>query len=362
MEKLKIGVIGCGGIANAKHLPSLSKLPELCEIVAFCDLIPQRAQEAAEKYGAPDARTYTDYRELLADPKIDVVHVLTPNVAHCQITIDAFEAGKHVMCEKPMAPTAADAQRMIDAARRAGKKFTIGYQNRFREDAQTLYKACRQGALGRVYFAKAHATRRKAVPTWGVFTNKELQGGGCLIDIGTHALDLTLWCMDNYEPESVSGSVYYELGKNPEGNKFGDWDPETFDVEDSAFGYIKMKDGATIFLESSWALNTTDFKEAACTLCGTQGGAELLVDGAQRTVKFNTAKYGQLMDEEIAPKGLVSYYSGESKEPGYLEARQWLQSILNDTEPLVRPEQALAVTRILEAIYRSFEEKREVQF
>lgn len=362
MEKLKIGVIGCGGIANAKHLPSLSKLPELCEIVAFCDLIPQRAQEAAEKYGAPDAKTYTDYRELLADPKIDVVHVLTPNVAHCQITIDAFEAGKHVMCEKPMAPTAADAQRMIDAARRAGKKFTIGYQNRFREDAQTLYKACRQGALGHVYFAKAHATRRKAVPTWGVFTNKELQGGGCLIDIGTHALDLTLWCMDNYEPESVSGSVYYELGKNPEGNKFGDWDPETFDVEDSAFGYIKMKDGATIFLESSWALNTTDFKEAACTLCGTQGGAELLVDGAQRTVKFNTAKYGQLMDEEIAPKGLVSYYSGESKEPGYLEARQWLQSILNDTEPLVRPEQALAVTRILEAIYRSFEEKREVRF
>ncbi len=362
MEKLKIGVIGCGGIANAKHLPSLSKLPELCEIVAFCDLIPQRAQEAAEKYGAPDAKTYTDYRELLADPKIDVVHVLTPNAAHCQITIDAFEAGKHVMCEKPMAPTAADAQRMIDAARRAGKKFTIGYQNRFREDAQTLYKACRQGALGHVYFAKAHATRRKAVPTWGVFTNKELQGGGCLIDIGTHALDLTLWCMDNYEPESVSGSVYYELGKNPEGNKFGDWDPETFDVEDSAFGYIKMKDGATIFLESSWALNTTDFKEAACTLCGTQGGAELLVDGAQRTVKFNTAKYGQLMDEEIAPKGLVSYYSGESKEPGYLEARQWLQSILNDTEPLVRPEQALAVTRILEAIYRSFEEKREVRF
>ena len=362
MEKLKIGIIGCGGIANAKHLPSLSKLPELCEIVAFCDLIPQRAQEAAEKYGAPDAKTYTDYRELLADPKIDVVHVLTPNAAHCQITIDAFEAGKHVMCEKPMAPTAADAQRMIDAACRAGKKFTIGYQNRFREDAQTLYKACRQGALGHVYFAKAHATRRKAVPTWGVFTNKELQGGGCLIDIGTHALDLTLWCMDNYEPESVSGSVYYELGKNPEGNKFGDWDPETFDVEDSAFGYIKMKDGATIFLESSWALNTTDFKEAACTLCGTQGGAELLVDGAQRTVKFNTAKYGQLMDEEIAPKGLVSYYSGESKEPGYLEARQWLQSILNDTEPLVRPEQALAVTRILEAIYRSFEEKREVRF
>lgn len=362
MEKLKIGIIGCGGIANAKHLPSLSKLPELCEITAFCDLIPQRAQEAAEKYGAPGAKTYADYRELLADGAIDVVHVLTPNVAHAGITIDAFAAGKHVMCEKPMAPTAADAQRMIDAARRAGKKFTIGYQNRFREDAQTLYRACRQGALGHVYFAKAHATRRKAVPTWGVFTNKELQGGGCLIDIGTHALDLTLWCMDNYEPESVSGSVYYELGKNPEGNKFGEWAPETFDVEDSAFGYIKMKDGATIFLESSWALNTTDFKEAACTLCGTQGGAELLVDGASRTVKFNTAKYGQLMDEEIAPKGLVSYYSGESKEPGYLEARQWLTSILEDREPLVRPEQALAVTRILEAIYRSFEEKREVRF
>lgn len=362
MSKLKIGIIGCGGIANAKHLPALSKLPELCELVAFCDLIPERAEEAAQKYGTHEARVFTDYHELLKLEEIDVVHVLTPNVAHCQITIDAFAAGKHVMCEKPMAPTATDAQRMIDAANKAGKKFTIGYQNRFREDVQTLHKACEKGDLGNIYFAKAHATRRKAVPTWGVFTNKELQGGGCLIDIGTHALDLALWCMDNYEPESVTGSVYYELGSNPEGNKFGPWDPETFDVEDSAFGYIKMKNGATIFLESSWALNTTDFKEAACTLCGTKAGAELLVQDSGRSVKFNSAKYGQLMDEVVAPKGTVSYYDGAKHDAGYLEARQWLEAIINDTEPLCKPEQALVVTRILEAVYKSFETKREVRF
>jgi len=362
MAKIRIGIIGCGGIANNKHLPSLSKLTDMCEIIAFCDIIPERAKEAAEKYGTPDAKVYTDYRELLKNGDVEVVHVLTPNVSHSEITIAAFEAGKHVMCEKPMAHTSADAERMIEAAKKAGKKFTIGYQSRFRDDAITLRAAVDEGALGKIYFAKAHATRRKAVPTWGVFTNKALQGGGCLIDIGTHALDLTLWLMDNYEPESVSGSVYYELGKNPMGNMFGPWDPETFDVEDSAFGYIKMKNGATIFLESSWALNTTDYKEACCSLCGTEGGAEMTIDGSKRSVKLNSAKYGQLMEEVVSGSGEVAYFSGESNSPSYREARQWLEAIRDDREPLVKPEQALVVTRILEAIYRSHELKREIKF
>lgn len=136
MAKLRIAIIGCGGIANGKHMPSLKANADRAEMVAFCDLIPERAEKAAKEYGIADAKCFTDYKEMLADEslKIDVVHVCTPNVSHCPITVAAFEAGKHVMCEKPMAQNTADAQKMLDAWKASGKKFTIGYQNRFRSD------------------------------------------------------------------------------------------------------------------------------------------------------------------------------------------------------------------------------------
>src|SRR5581483_4974946 len=236
-KTVRIGIVGCGGIANGKHMPSLSKLDNV-ELVAFCDIIPERAQKAAKEYGKENAKVYTDYRKLLEDKTIDVVHVCTPNISHAEITIAALEAGKHVMCEKPMAKTAADARRMVEAAKKSGKKLTIGYQSRHRSDSQYLHQAIRRGDLGEIYYGKAHAVRRRAVPTWGVFMDKELQGGGPLIDIGTHALDITLWMMNNYEPASVSGTAFYKLGTMPEavdGNMWGPWDYTQYEVEDSAF-------------------------------------------------------------------------------------------------------------------------------
>ena len=189
---------------------------------------------------------------------------------------------------------------MIDAWKKSGKKFTIGYQNRLRDDTQTLHASCEAGELGEIYFAKAHALRRRAVPTWGVFPNKALQGGGPLIDIGTHALDITLWMMNNYEPESVSGQVFYKLGRQedgPEGNVFGPWDPKTFEVEDSAFGLVKMKNGATIYLEASWALNVLKSMEASTTLCGTKAGAEIHHGGSypQDELIYNTVEHLQVL-------------------------------------------------------------------
>ena len=367
MSKLKIGIIGCGGIANNKHMPALKQLSDKCEMAAFCDIIPERAEKAAKEYGTPDAKVCTDYNELLADKSIDVVHVLTPNVAHCPITVAAFEAGKHVMCEKPMAHNSADAQKMIDAWKKSGKKFTIGYQNRFRPEIQMLHKCCEQDELGEIYFAKAHAIRRRAVPTWGVFPNKALQGGGPLIDIGTHALDLTLWCMNNYKPVSVTGSVFYKLGhlaQAAEGNMFGPWDPETYEVEDSAFGMIKFENGAAIQLEAAWAINMRESREASTTLCGTKAGAEVYSGMSHATDKLiiNRGHNGLLTDEEICEAGNVAYFEGGlGGEPGYLEAKQWLEAIINDTEPLVKPEEAYTVTRILEAIYQSDKEGKEIR-
>jgi predicted dehydrogenase len=345
----RIAIVGCGGIANGKHMPSLKKLTNV-EMVAFCDLVVERAEEAAKKYGAEGAKVYTDYQELLRDETIDIVHVCTPNDSHASIAIDAMEAGKHVMCEKPMAKTAADAKRMVEAAKRTGKKLTIGYNNRFRTDSQHLKKVCESGELGEIYFAKAHAIRRRAVPTWGVFLDEEKQGGGPLIDIGTHALDLTLWMMNNYKPKVVLGTSYHKLSQRENAaNAWGPWDPKKFTVEDSAFGMIVMENGATISLESSWALNTLDIDEAKCTLCGTEGGADM-----KGGLRINGEKHSRLYTTEVdLNAGGVAFYEGATEQGPDLEMRMWIKAIDEDTDPVVTPEQAYVVSQLLEAIYES---------
>lgn len=355
---LRIGIIGCGGIANGKHMPALKKQKDV-QMVAFCDIIEERAVKAAKDYGTPDAKTYTDYKKLLEDKTIDVVHVCTPNKEHSFITIDALEAGKHVMCEKPMAKTYAEAKAMLDAAKRTGKKLTIGYQNRHTPQALYVKQACEEGVLGDIYYANAIALRRRAVPTWGVFLNEDEQGGGPLIDIGTHALDLTLWCMNNYKPKMVVGTKYRKLADQTQtANAWGDWDPKEFTVEDSAFGFVVMENGATIILQSSWALNILDANEAAFRLCGTKAGADT-VDGA----RINGVKYGrQYVEKPALNAGGVAFYDGTSASPSDLDMAQWINAIRTDSDPCVLPEQALCVTRILEAIYTSSETGKPVYF
>ncbi|NQX57888.1 Gfo/Idh/MocA family protein [Paenibacillus qinlingensis] len=357
-KTLKGAIIGCGGIAFEKYFPALSKLKEL-ELVAFCDIIIEKAEKAAAAYGSTDAKAFYDYKEVLANVAIDVIYVCTPNDSHAEISIAAMESGKHVMCEKPMAKTAAEAQAMVDAAKRTGKKLSIGYQNNFRPDSRYLQQICDNGELGDIYFAKAHAIRRRAVPTWGVFLDQEKQGGGPLIDIGSHALDLTLRMMNNYAPKCVLGKAYHELSrKENAANLWGPWDPEKFTVEDSAFGLITMQNGATVILESSWALNSLDTLEAKTTLCGTEGGADMR-DG----LRINSEKLGRMTTTIIdLSAGGVAFFEGQTESPSDLEARLWLECILHDTEPLVKPEQALVVTQILEAIYESSRTGKAIYF
>ncbi|MCL2881066.1 MAG: Gfo/Idh/MocA family oxidoreductase, partial [Treponema sp.] len=268
-KKLRYGIAGCGGIAGGKYLPVIRKIDNV-EICAFCDVIPALAEKANAEYGGGKGKVFTDYRELVKED-LDAVMVLTPNSTHCEITVAALEAGKHVMCEKPMAINYKEAKAMIAARDKSGKLLTVGYQNRYRPDSLYLKAECDSGALGDIYFARATAIRRRAVPTWGVFLNEKMQGGGPLIDIGTHALDLTLFMMNNYEPLYAVGTAYHKFNKEKNtGNAWGDWDTDKFTVEDSAFGFIVMKNNATIILQSSWALNTTEENEAVTTLCGTK--------------------------------------------------------------------------------------------
>ena len=357
-KRLRVGIIGCGGIANGKHMPSIKAL-DRSDMVAFCDLIEERAIKAAKEYGTPDAKVYTDYKEMLKDESIDVIHVCTPNRMHAECSIAALKAGKHVMCEKPMAKTAADARAMVQAAKESGKKLTIGYQHRHKPAARYLKSVIERGDLGEIYYAHAYAVRRRGTPNWGVFLNMFEQGGGPLIDIGTHSLDLTLYLMNNYEPKMVVGTTYKKVENPEEGNPWGGWPEGANTMEDAAFGFIVMKNGATIYLDATWALNTIEpVPEGSTQLCGSKAGAQI-----KGGVSINKAEFGRLV--EIRPDmaaGGVAFYDGVKETPAITEQRRWLDAIENDTDPVVLPEQACVVSEILEAIYTSAKTGKPVYF
>lgn len=359
MREVRVGIIGCGGIANGKHMPSLKKL-SCVKMVAFCDIVEEKAKAAAEKYGTPDAKVYTDYKELLLDKSIEVVHVLTPNKEHSFISIDAMRAGKHVMCEKPMAKTAKEAHEMVKVAKETGKKLSIGYQSRQKQGAIFAKKYIDDGALGEIYYANTYAIRRRGTPNWGVFLNEEEQGGGPIIDIATHSLDLTLYLMNNYEPEVVIGKTHKKLEHPEDGNAWGDKGVSTTPLEESACAFIRMKNGATIMLETSWALNTDTTPDAgSCRLCGSKAGLSIMGD----ELKINKVEYGKFVDTKVnTAAGGVDFFDGESSTPSELEAYNWIKCIVEDTDPVVLPEQAAVVSEILEAIYTSSKTGKAVYF
>jgi len=355
-KNLKVGIVGCGGIANGKHMPSITAVGGV-DIVAFCDIVIERAEKAKEEYGTADAKVFENYLDLVK-LDLDAVYVLTPNSMHAPIAIAALNAGKNVMCEKPMAKTYAEALDMCAAAKKSGKSLTIGYQTRYQADSQYLKQLIREGELGDIYYAKAPAIRRRGVPTWGVFMDEEKQGGGPLIDIGTHALDLTLWMMDNYEPVQVMGSVYRKLADTENAaNAWGPWDPKKFTVEDSAFGFIKFKNGATVVLEAAWALNWADPIEAKTVLCGTKAGADMIND-----LRINGERNSRLYTTfPEFNSGGAAFYSGRSTKPEVVEAATFINHIKEGTPLTVLPEQAAVVTRVLEAIYASARENRMIE-
>ena len=350
VDKLKVGIIGCGGIANGKHMPAISKIEDF-EMTAFCDIIPERAEKAAKEYGTPDAKVYTDYQELLKDPSIDNVRVLAQNRWHAPMTVDALHAGKHVLCEKPMATSYAEAQAMLQAAKDSGKVLTIGYNHKFDPDVVYAKQEAMKGTLGDMYFAKANVSRRWGVPTWGVFPHKFEQGGGSLIDVGTHCLDAVLYIMDNYEPKMCLGTTYDKLkDTGAYANPFGHWDPENYDVEESAFAFVIMKNGATIILETSWALNTTDVAGVRYMICGDKAG----VDNYGGTFKMNfVCNDKQVISTPDLSAGGVAFFDGAAYSPTVEEQKAFLAAIRGEKPPVTLPEKAAVVTRILEGIYIS---------
>jgi predicted dehydrogenase len=352
-KPIGIAMIGSGGIAQAVHLPAYKKLQDegKAKIIAVCDANEETAKAAAAKFEVP--HTFTDYKKMLEMDEVDAVDVCTPNFLHKQPVIDSFAAGKHVIVEKPIAMNAVEGAEMVAAGHKAGKKLQVALNIRFGSGPQAVKRFIDDGKMGEIYYARAHALRRRGIPGWGVFTQKDKQGGGPLIDIGVHILDLTLWLLGYPEPVSVSGQTYTKFGKR-EGviGLMGQWDPKIYTVEDFAAGYVRFKNGATLTLESSFCANI-EHDEFNTHVFGTEGGA-FLDSFDPKNIRLFREESGTLTD--TTPVFLPSVGTHEA------EIRAFVQAIIDDKPVEVPGEQGLMVSRILDAIYESSETGREVVF
>lgn len=346
-----IGLIGTGGVARKQHLPAWQKLQAegKARLVAVCDVDEEKARAAAAEYGV--AHVFTDYRQMLEMSEIGAVDVCTPNFQHKDPVLAAFGAGKHVLCEKPLAINAREGAEMVAAGHRAGKKFQVALNIRFGSAPQAVKRFIDDGKLGEIYYARAHALRRRGVPGWGVFTQKVKQGGGPLIDIGAHILDVTLWLMGYPKPVSVTGQTYTKFGTRADviGLR-GQWDPDNYTVEDFGIGFVRFENAATLTLEASFLANL-EHDAMNTHLFGTEGGAFLDPFHGDKT-RIYREESGTLTD--TTPVFLPAIGSHEA------EIRAFVQAIVDDTLVEVPGEQGLIVTRILDAVYESSELGREV--
>ena len=345
-DKLRVGIIGVG-IGQA-HIKGYRKVPNV-DIVALCDVNEERAQGVAREFRLDEAKIYTDYRAMLDDANLDAVSVGLPNFLHRSVTIDCLNAGVHVICEKPLAMNAKEAQKIVEAAAINKRKCMVGQVSRFRQDSQFLKQLISSGELGRPYYSHAGCLRKRGIPGYGGwFTTKEQSGGGPLIDIGVHLLDMAWWLCGCPNPVAATGVTYAEFG--PRGKGLGNWSadktPEgTFNVEDLAVALIRFENGLTINLEVSWAIHN-DKTRQWCQIFGTEGGCDWGED---------TAIYRELQGASV--NGKIDIGAGD---PWQGEMQHFVDCILQNRTPDPDAVQGVTMMKMLDAIYKSAENGREV--
>lgn len=351
MSKINIGLIGAGGITRTAHFQALSKLTDEIRVTAVADVAYEAAKKLAEEWQAEHA--FQDYRDLLQLKEVDAVLITVPNFLHAQVAIEAMKAGKHVLCEKPMAVNASEAERMVWAQKETGKTLMLALNNRFRRDVQYLKAYAEAGEFGEIYHAKCGWMRRAGIPGWGGwFTTMAQSGGGPLIDIGVHMLDLVLYTMGNPQPVSVVGSTYTKFGNSGQASSrvWGIANPQgIFDVEDLATAFIRLGNGATLTLDVSWAANI-EKEKVFLNLIGTKGGASL---ENEKGVSIYTEKFAIL--EDMHPQ--VRFDDEEARIEMW---RHFLHCVRTGEQPITTPEQGMMINKILDAIYESSQKGREV--
>jgi predicted dehydrogenase len=340
-KQVRVGVIGVGAIGPF-HIRSYRACKNAA-VTAVCDVHRGRARAAAAEFDIPDV--FTDHRKMLAAEVVDAVSVCTPNNTHMKITLDALGAGKHVLCEKPLAMNGTQGRRMVAAGKRARRVLMTAQSMRYRGESQVLKKVVESGRLGQLYYAKGTMLRRTGIPR-GWFQDSKQSGGGPLIDLGVHVFDVMWWMMGLPKPKSAYGVTFDKLGTTGQG--MGDWganfQPGKFSVEDLASGVVRFADGRAAAVEVSWASHTDDFYSVR--FFGTKGGAEL----HPRLVLYEGDGSAKL-DASVALPRSDSYQT---------EVDHFISCIQKGRQPISPASQAVVVMEVLDALYRSARTGRAV--
>lgn len=338
---IQVGVIGAGFIGRV-HLEMLGAVPG-AKVVGITDLMRPLAERAASQFGVP--KVYAGAEELIDSSEVDAVVVGVPNSQHRTVAVRALEHGKHTLLEKPMATNASEAREIVEAQRKNGLTLMIGHHMRWMELSRQSKRLTEAGELGEVYNAKASMLRRTGIPGWGSwFTRKSESGGGPLIDIGVHIIDLSLWLLGNPRPLSVFGSTYAKFGPHKKGiGTWGtpQWDGR-FDVEDLGTAMIKLDSGATLTIEVSWAANTDSANSYFIHLMGDDGGISLYDD----RLVLSGQKFGRAFDIPVRP-------TGKEENPRQLLSRHFIECIREGKTPISDGVSGLINTTIIDAIYAS---------
>ena len=347
-KKMKVGFIGMGGIAHT-HVPGWQASP-YTEVIAGSDVNPAVFKTWQEKYGI--GKFYEKPADLIHDPEIDIVDICSPNMFHAEQAVAALQAGKHVICEKPLAPTPAKIRQMIAARDQAGKMLMTAQHFRFHGNSRAVKAEIDEGALGDVYHARAWWIRRSGLPVAPTFVYKNRSGGGPCIDIGVHVLDLTLWLMGHPKPVAVSGTARTALALHE--GAFSSWGrapiPKDMDVEDFAAAFVRFENGATLMLETSWLLHHTPDEEVKVWLYGTEGGCQWPES------QFTSTNY---VTRQLYNRSLQ--LTRDTMEPHALECVEFAKAVAEGLPSPVPAEQSLYVQTILDAIYRSQKSMKEVK-
>jgi len=340
MRKLKAAIVGLK--TGASHTANYVESNYVGE-VAICDTNEVKLNEVGEKYNI--AKRYTDYDCMLAEEKPDIVSVTVPNFLHMPFTVKALEAGAHVLCEKPMARNTSEAGEMLRVAKQRGKKLMINFNQRFQKEVMALKSVIDSGGLGDIYFVRTVWQRRRGVPWWYPLENGLTTcGGGALIDLGVHVLDRAMWLCGFPEPDWVMGNTFSKLSHEEAATR----GIKNFEVEDMAVAMIRMKNGAMLELEASWAGNRKD-EVVKTRILGTRGGAVLktvIEPDRGRYNKLYLEKDGELQDFDID----IDF----DRPPGNVR-QAFLDAVVNDTDVPCTPEQGLRINEILDAVYKSAE-------
>ena len=345
-DTLKVGFIGAGGIAH-NHMKLLERVGGN-KVVAASDVSQATLDKRKEEFGVE--HLYTDYKAMLAEQakNLDAVSICTPNGLHAENSIAASEAGLHVMVEKPMAMDAEEGQRMIDAAKAAGKELIVGFQWRFHPNTKLIRDMLDAGTLGDIMYVRVQALRRRGIPNWGVFGRKDLQGGGPMIDIGVHALEMAHYMMGTPTPTTVTGNTWTYMGDKPSDVKsvWPNWDYKSYTVEDLATGMVRFDTGAMLTIEASFVAHIKDSDVFNVNILGTKGGANWEL--GEVYTDFNNY--------------MMNMKPGYEEKPDYffLKMKHFVEVCRDGRKNESSGEESLAVQKMLDGVYASAAAGKEV--